>query len=714
MREKELRLALVCYGGVSLAVYMHGITKEIWHLNRASRAHHDGNDGLDGVAAVYRDLFATIERTAGVRLRVLTDIVAGASAGGINGIFLAQAIATGQPIDPLTALWLEDADVDRLLDPDAKMRSRFSKVWALPLIQAFAHRQETLFEGEIDSETHEKLSRFMRSRWFEPPFGGTVFTRLLLRAFDAMAAGPVGPRLLPDEQPLDLFVTVTDFNGHEEVIALNSPPMIKETEHRLIIGFRDAPGDPATLGPMPELAFAARATASFPGAFPPFTVQELDTVLATDAREWPDRDAFLARILPGRTVEQAEAAVLIDGSILANAPFRPAIAALRNRPARREVDRRFVYIDPKPGLRSVKLNWKGDAELPGFFTTIFGALSDLPREQPIRDNLDAIAGRSARIARMRAIVDALRPDVEKSVARLFGRMLFIDRPNPSRIAAWRARADARAAQASGHSYIGYCQLRLAALIDAAPPAVRSAVEQARSSLGMSDILARYDVRYPIRRLRFVARHLAEIESDAPDGTYEHVRDVIYRRLSDYIDLDAKPDPDADLAALDAATDAAIADALSLCAKPARRAPLLAYLGFPFYDVATFALLQGEGFDEFDLIKVDRISPEDAQSIRKGNAATMLKGVLFNSFGAFFSRGYRENDYLWGRLHGAERLVDIMVSTLPAATLPEAVIQSTKQALFYAILDEEASRCGMISSLIMALRAEVAAMTRQPG
>ncbi len=37
MRQKELRIALVCYGGVSLAVYMHGVTKEIWHLARASR-----------------------------------------------------------------------------------------------------------------------------------------------------------------------------------------------------------------------------------------------------------------------------------------------------------------------------------------------------------------------------------------------------------------------------------------------------------------------------------------------------------------------------------------------------------------------------------------------------------------------------------------------------------------------------------------------------
>ena len=31
----ELRLALVCFGGVSLAIYMHGITKEVHSLLRA-------------------------------------------------------------------------------------------------------------------------------------------------------------------------------------------------------------------------------------------------------------------------------------------------------------------------------------------------------------------------------------------------------------------------------------------------------------------------------------------------------------------------------------------------------------------------------------------------------------------------------------------------------------------------------------------------------
>src|SRR5258705_13871275 len=40
MKEKELRLALVCYGGVSLVLYMHGVIKEILKLSRASKAYH--------------------------------------------------------------------------------------------------------------------------------------------------------------------------------------------------------------------------------------------------------------------------------------------------------------------------------------------------------------------------------------------------------------------------------------------------------------------------------------------------------------------------------------------------------------------------------------------------------------------------------------------------------------------------------------------------
>ena len=134
MRQKELRIALVCYGGVSLAVYMHGVTKELWKLACASRSFHARDPQPSDSQRVYRALLEHLDSAHGLRLRMLGDIVAGASAGGINGVFLAQAIHSGQSLEPLTELWLEKADVNVLLDPSARPWSRFAKFWAAPLI----------------------------------------------------------------------------------------------------------------------------------------------------------------------------------------------------------------------------------------------------------------------------------------------------------------------------------------------------------------------------------------------------------------------------------------------------------------------------------------------------------------------------------------------------------------------------------------------------
>ncbi len=734
MREKELRLALVCYGGISLAVYMHGITKEVWHLARASRAFYDRTQPSDPVEAAYVELLQQIETKTGTKLRVLADIVAGASAGGINGIFLAQAVASGHSLDPLTDMWLDKADVDALLDPAARAPSRVSKLWASPIAWAFAGRQGDKWDDGLDAKTRDeiyaKLTRFVRSRWFEPPFGGEVFDAMLLEAFEAMAAGPRGPRLLPDEQPLDLFVTVTDFSGHPETLPIHSPPMIVETEHRLTLSFRDAPGQIAQLGEIPGLVFAARATASFPGAFPPFTVGELDRALATAKLAWPERDAFLARVLPRQVAAgTAETTALIDGSVLANAPFRPAIDALRDRPARREIDRRFVYIDPKPGMKSIKLS--GNDETPGFFTTLFGALSDIPRTQPIRDNLEAIAGRTARIARTRRIIEALRPDVESSVEHLFGRTLFLDRPTSARLATWRARAGERAARDAGHSFVAYREIVRAGIADALERATPARIGTAAvvHELAQRSDLTPLDLRYRIRRLRFVARRLAVLADESPTVDYEGLRKTVFACMSRYLEresphflgnieaTDARTLLDLiaarwDLASLDAQTDTAMAEAIGACFRPHRRQPLLAYLGFPFYDVATLALLQGEGFDEFDPVMVDRIAPEDATSLSGG--APVLKGIQFNSFGAFFSRAYRENDYLWGRLHGAERLIDIIVATLPADALGAEAVKHAKCAAFGAILDREGPRLTTIPETVVELRNRLATLSGKSG
>ena len=357
MREKELRLALVCYGGVSLAVYMHGTTKEVWKLVRASMrvrmaASHDLPPASDS-EIVYGKLLDAMAPFAD--LRVMTDIIAGASAGGINGILLAQAISQGSDMEPLRDLWLDGADSDRLLEP-AGAAARFSKLWAMPLVW-WARKKGLVMtdmdEPEARAEVARKLSRLMRSRWFKPPFSGPIFSATLFDALAEMAAGERTPPLVPPLQPLDLFVTVTDYHGAAETLHLHSPPDITENEHRLIIGFCD-PGPRADgrrhLGDIAELAFAARATASFPGAFPPARVGEIDDVVAARGRTWPGRAAFLARLFPGNPTP--ETATLIDGAVLNNRPFGPAIEALSRRPSHREVDRRFVYVDPKPGMHS--------------------------------------------------------------------------------------------------------------------------------------------------------------------------------------------------------------------------------------------------------------------------------------------------------------------------------------------------------------------------
>ena len=87
--------------------------------------------------------------------------------------------------------------------------------------------------------------------------------------------------------------------------------------------------------------------------------------------------------------------------------------------------------------------------------------------------------------------------------------------------------------------------------------------------------------------------------------------------------------------------------------------LINYLGFPFWDVLTFPITSGRQFGELNEILIDRISPQDAHALEGFDGIESLKGVGFGHFAAFFSRAYRENDYLLGRLHALDRLIDIV-------------------------------------------------------
>jgi patatin-related protein len=351
--------------------------------------------------------------------------------------------------------------------------------------------------------------------------------------------------------------------------------------------------------------------------------------------------------------------------------------------------------------------------------------------------------------------------VEEAVERLFGRTLFLDRPTVKRLTTWRMKAQQAAAERAGFAWHSYAQVKFTGIVDSlgatvaaqcpghAPEDVTRALSAHLARSGLDRIAALkgggaseaaitffrdHDLPYRIRRLRLLARRLTEDWQDEPgvtEAAREAARDGVYRALALYFDRESSEalgadfaelaprvfdDPGAVLAGIaharqlpstDVIVDAMLAGALSQMPTPLRRKVLLTYLGFPFYDAATLPLLRGEGLTEFDPVKVDRISPDDAVSIRSGGTAASLRGVEFYNFGAFFSRAYRENDYLWGRLHGAERMVDLVASTLPASTaLREGELAKFKREAFLAILEEEEGRLLAEPGLIAGLREEV--------
>ena len=819
MKEKELRIALVCFGGVSLAVYMHGISKEILKLVRAScvlhsiadRSQRANSSFLDQVdrtdpeydtESVYFELLRELGRD--VELRVIVDIIAGASAGGINGTMLARALSHDLPMGALRNLWLENADVGVLLAPEARA-GRWSK-WVLrPLIWGLS---ATGYLSAIkDAEVRSKLSLFVRSRWFKPPLSGRRMAELMYDAITALGT-PKDSRasLLPAGQRLDLFVTVTDHYGYQQLVQIHDPPLIHEREHRHVLRFgyrRRANGEVKSdfdLANAPGLAFAARATSSFPGAFPPAQIAEMDQVVADRGAIWPRRAAFIARNFERYVqlnVDPAEA-FFVDGSVLNNRPFREAITAIRGRPAYRQVDRRLLYIDPDPAHPVSPAHHR----TPSFFSTLRGALSDIPSSEPVVDELNWVISFNDRVRRLRAIVEEARPRVRRLVSRIVASFDQAITPNQVRI--WREEVHVQVAGDAGFAYEGYVRLKLASvrslvshlittlrdvpprspltraiaeIIDAWAAKTGTIYDVADGSAASLEVqrpqqpmpswvkfLLAFDVDYRKRRLHFLiegqnrlyqmfdqqqfkdfdraavdrlkrrfygaidvlnrreeaaffspqARALveelfptapsADDAKDLPRYARQFVEqhcekiDVLVHTLAAEIDLGASTDDiDHLLATMDTAQ----------WHPEARREVLVNYLGFPFWDVLTFPVMTWREAGEFNEILVDRISPQDAHTLDAFSGAGSLMGTGFGHFAAFFSRTYREKDYLLGRLHGLDRLIDIVCDS--AELDPRAGrldVLALKKRAFLAILDVEEKHLPNSATLLAALRQSI--------
>jgi patatin-related protein len=762
---KELRFGLVCYGGSSLAVYMHGVTKEIHRLVRASALLASSNGAADSASAserVYGELLRELaERDREqVRTRGVVDVVAGTSAGGINGICLAKALAHNLTLDEFRDLWFERGDIDGLLAAPRFLPRALKVAW----VAAKVLKQAPL-KGDL------------MAQWIYDAF----------RGMDEQGPKPAAvPSLLPERHLLELFVTVTDFYGYGRQVPYADPNPIQDTRHRHVLAFRyggDDRRDDFDADSNGALTFAARTTSSIPGVFPPVSFDRLKNWLGKRPVDLANLEKRffrlyqLAKFPPDWTW-------FVDGGVLDNKPFGPAIKAIRERAAETEVDRRLLYLEPDPGENRNA----SKQPAPGTVAAAIGGLTGLPRAEPILDDLVEVGALNERVRRIADIIETSWDTVEKRVLEIAGPLTAIpEDPASPELAQIRKRLEQAARTSAGFSYATYVRLKISGVIDRyaetacaacdLPPdsthallarsALRCWAEQRKlfeqniePSEQQLDFLLAFDLGYGVRRLRFVidgVNHLyrsageagfpprAQIDAakarlwtavdtlrDAMSGTgfeqklttnyttcfpVDDMREFMERKGFDAhayaeehaeqlgaLEHDLREYLHRKLPGFTANLYAELLELTQGWDSQLRWDLIVRYLGFPFWDVLLYPIQALSDVGERDHIEVIRISPRDTHRIpvpRSNGQHPKLIGAESHHFGAFLSRTGREQDYLWGRLDGAERLIGIL---LHEAT--EADKDRWCKEAFRAILEEDEEAVPKASNLVRHVRTTI--------
>lgn len=127
----------------------------------------------------------------------------------------------------------------------------------------------------------------------------------------------------------------------------------------------------------------------------------------------------------------------------------------------------------------------------------------------------------------------------------------------------------------------------------------------------------------------------------------------------------------------------------------RQCIVAAYVVFPFVDRVVFPLMDSAKVEDLTEIDVLRVSPADTDLL--ADIDDPLRGDELGAFAGFLRRRWRENDLLWGRLNGAERLVDpIARAAVPDdRTYKQEAVKDLRRAFkikaMQAVLADEAER-----------------------
>ncbi|HSB01594.1 MAG TPA: patatin-like protein [Anaerolineales bacterium] len=783
--EKDIRFAVVMYGGVSLAIYINGVAQELYKMVRATARKRNEDGSLGDYFIEKPESSETVYRMLGEQLhaRFVVDILSGTSAGGINAIFLAKALANNQPMAQLEKLWIEQGDIELLIND----RNSFADLSGLPM--------------------KPPPSSLLNSQ--------RMYYRLL-EAFDGMDQAAPRPKgeASPFVDELDLYVTATDIRGLWLPVPLADEDA-HEYRYRTVFRFyhstieaKEDWSQDFLRGNNPFLAFAARATSSFPFAFEPIKLEDVNTVL--NVRGFAQNYAYTELRKSwerfhkdyNRQPDNIDLHSFGDGGYLDNKPFSYITETLLRRRADTPVDRRLFYIEPAPEHQSQTSLSKEDR--PDAVENVAAALLSLPRYETIRDDLLQLKARNDLIERTNTIL--------RQIERTRGGM--------GRLKVWGASGSDWSSKYLdeiisdyGAGYAAYHQLRVADTLDefAVAFARNIGMEEEGRSFNLlrqvfeewrrrkysssskdkrcseNDLLFRLDLSWRVRRLHFLTNLIDNIllglsPSDAANGNLspaeqdqkEYAEEIIKKsgvawnvpdeatknqysealsslkrqmnkaylelrtrgrklraRNLALLDVNTLDDPNlknhvralqplrqvkdqleeilSDEARLAQLCEEIEGLSLDLSARPGPGEKATGYLCqtmrvvsqmckialsgkslpgvsktvlknvqdslhfyydyFEYFDMLTFPITYATPIGESDVVDVYRISPEDATGLFSAQKSKRpkLAGTKLGNFGAFFKKEWRQNDIMWGRLDGAERIISTLLPESPKRT-----------------------------------------------
>jgi patatin-related protein len=473
----EVRFGVVMYGGVSLAIYINGVANEMYEMacstprpgaqlplpanpNRlldtrelyrrlswlvgspAACAEYAAAIGAEALRARApgespRDVWDEAFTADRPQTRLVVDVVAGTSAGGINGIFLAKALANGEEFGSLKNLWVSEGDIGLLLNDGVSYEG---------------------FEPPIPDRSAKPASLLNSDRMY-------------LKLLHAMRSMPPVREFSHDqgESPLveeiDLFVTTTDIVGAALPLRL-SDMVVYERRHKQNYHFGYPEGTSGANDFVPTnnafLAFAARCTSSFPFAFEPMTLAAVarlkaDGDVPDGLRHW---DKFFPN-LPQHEVRDGKHAsrAFGDGGYLDNKPFTYVVEALSRRQAGVPIERKLIYVEPSP--EHLDPNQTPDPDNPpDALTNAMAALTSIPQYETIREDLQAVLRRNQRIERVDTIVRLGELAIDQQVDPFVG-----VRTEQGKVSPWSTLKLSDMVKFYGAAFLPYRRLRVYTVTD---------------------------------------------------------------------------------------------------------------------------------------------------------------------------------------------------------------------------------------------------------